>query len=124
MTDDITTTLEGDSLLSDEQRARGEALGFARMALADSHTSAFGSRDSIPKRFGSTDLMDMGQWVIDGTDPMVAYREATKPATIIVVPDDQVERISELNRSNRHMPNGLLLLPESAVRIEFKDGQE
>ena len=111
MTDTDTTEVP----LDEAQQARAAALAYARQVLAD-NSAAFVSRgDSLPKRFGTQDLIDVAQWILDGTDPLESYRDegAARTATVLVVPDDQVERIGSLN-SPANFPNGLLLVPESA----------
>jgi len=73
MTDDSPSTA-----LTDEQRARAEALAISRAALTD-NGQAFVSHNAImPKRFGTQDLIDVAQWILDGSDPLAAYREESE----------------------------------------------
>jgi hypothetical protein len=112
MTDDDTTEMP----LDDTQTRRAAALAFARSALIDSTNSPFTGSEVIPKRFGTSDLIDVAQWVLEGTDPLADYRAGLP--TIITVPDDQVQAVSDLNSGTDH-PGGLLIVPASAKRINF-----
>lgn len=68
------TELNTDAILNEEQTARAAALTFARAILAD-ESKVLGSNTSLPKRFGTTDLIDLAQWIIDERDPMATYYE-------------------------------------------------
>lgn len=68
MTDDAPQT----ALLS-EQAARAEALATARAALADDSGTPLSHGNSLPKRFGVVDLIDVAEWVVSGKDPMQGY---------------------------------------------------
>lgn len=71
MTDDTT---EEQSELTLEQRQRAEALAVARAVLMDSSRTPLSGSESLPKRFGTQDLIDTAQWVLDGTDPLAEYQ--------------------------------------------------
>jgi hypothetical protein len=71
MTDDTT---EEQTELTFEQRQRAEALAVARAVLVDSGRTIVTGSESLAKRFGTQDLIDVAQWVLDGTDPLAEYR--------------------------------------------------
>ena len=103
-----------DMPLDDTQTARAAALAFARSALGDSNSSPITSQEALPKRFGTQDLIDVAQWVLEGTDPLEGYRESHRTITVVRVPDDQVEAVSALNQvPSEDFPGGLLIVPES-----------
>lgn len=75
-------TLEADTALNNEQLARVEALGAARAALSETHGIIGGIAEAsrLPKRVTVPDLIDVAEWIVNGTDPMAAYRDEVTAA--------------------------------------------
>jgi hypothetical protein len=121
------STLDEIELPLDEaQQSRAAALAYARASLADQNGSVVTKSETLPKRFGTQDLIDVAQWILDGADPLAGYREEqSKRVVVIRVPDDQVEAVSALNQvPSEDFPGGLLIVPESISTQHVKFDSE
>lgn len=104
---DIPQTTEEGSPLTEEQTQRAAALGIARSALSDAGSSVVTSSNALAKRFGTQDLIDVAQWILDGKDPLAEYHAST-PA-VIAVRDDAVESARVIENAG----HGVIVTPLS-----------
>jgi hypothetical protein len=113
---DETVEPEEESPLSPDMTQRAAALAYARATLIDNHGGPFSSNETVPKRFGTQDLIDVASWILDGADPLAAYREEGKARVPIIIsaPQDLLDRLAREATISQGEGNGLLLVPESA----------
>jgi hypothetical protein len=110
MTDDNDTA---ENPLDHTQMTRAAGLAIARQTVIDTGGGPFSSSESIPKRFGTQELIDLAAWGVDGTDPLAGYREeSAKRIAVVRVPADAVEAVERLNPvPSEDFPGGLLIVP-------------